>query len=133
MQGLVVKDRVHGFCESLPQESPRAQQVSLDERFHHAVASGTGTEHVELESTRARLVGASPDVDDALAALPEAFRSTIVLVDIEGLSYEEAASVLDVPVGTVRSRLYRARKTLYVSLLEFARDRGYLDERFTKG
>ncbi len=97
------------------------------------MASGTGTEHVELESTRARLVGASPDVDDALAALPEAFRSTIVLVDIEGLSYEEAASVLDVPVGTVRSRLYRARKTLYVSLLEFARDRGYLDERFTKG
>ena len=119
------------FVNRYHKDRREPQQVPLDERFHQAVGRGTGTEHVELESARAGLAGASPDVDGALAALPEVFRSTIVLVDIEGLSYEEAASALGVPVGTVRSRLYRARRILYVSLMEFARDRGYLDKRFT--
>lgn len=108
------------------------RQVPLDDRFYQLVAREAGTKHVEMGSAQSGLRGASPDVDTALAALPEAFRSTMVLVDIEGLSYEEAASVLGVPVGTVRSRLYRARKMLYVSLMDFARDRGYLDQRFEK-
>ena len=105
-------------------------QVSLDERFHEVVAKGTGTENVELQSAAVGLSGASPEIDHALAELPEVFRCAVMLVDIEGFSYEEAASVLDIPVGTVRSRLYRARKMLYVALVEFARDRGYVEGRF---
>jgi RNA polymerase sigma-70 factor (ECF subfamily) len=108
------------------------QQVPLDERFHQTAALGTEADHVEMASARGGLAGASPDVDGALGALPEAFRSAIVLVDIEGLSYEEAASVLGVPLGTVRSRLYRARKMLYVALMDFARERGYIDQRSKK-
>jgi RNA polymerase sigma-70 factor (ECF subfamily) len=106
------------------------QQVPLDEHLPEAVARFTGTEHVEMDRVQTGLTGTSPDVDAALGELPEVFRDAIVLVDIEGLSYDEAALVLDVPVGTVRSRLYRARKMLYVALTDFARDRGYLDERF---
>jgi RNA polymerase sigma-70 factor (ECF subfamily) len=48
-------------------------------------------------------------VERAFVALPEKYRRTIALVDIEGFNYAEAAAVLDVPVGTVMSRLHRAR------------------------
>ena len=53
------------------------------------------------------------------------FRSALLLVDVEELSYEEAAGALGCPVGTVRSRLFRARKALYVALREFATQAGY--------
>lgn len=51
-------------------------------------------------------------VDRALAALPEAFRQVVLLVDVDGLTYAEAARVLDIPEGTVMSRLHRARRRI---------------------
>jgi RNA polymerase sigma-70 factor (ECF subfamily) len=48
----------------------------------------------------------------------------VVLVDVEGQSYDEAAVVLGVPIGTVRSRLFRGRRILQRSLLQFAKDAG---------
>ncbi len=51
-------------------------------------------------------------VDDALAALPEKFRGVVELVDIEGKSYQDAADALGIPVGTVMSRLHRARRRM---------------------
>ena len=65
-----------------------------------------------------------PAIRKALAALPDVFRSAVVLVDVEGQSYDEAATVLGVPIGTVRSRLFRGRRLLQQSLLIFARDSG---------
>jgi RNA polymerase sigma-70 factor (ECF subfamily) len=65
-----------------------------------------------------------PAIDAAVAALPEPHHSILVLVDLEGHSYEEAAAVLEIPVGTVRSRLYRARRHVQESLLAHARDMG---------
>ena len=64
------------------------------------------------------------DLDRALAALPEHYRIVVVLADIEGLKYAEIAESLDVPVGTVRSRLARARSALQRTLWEVARDHG---------
>ena len=66
-----------------------------------------------------------PQVQRALDALPEAFRSAVMLVDIGELSYEEAATVMGCAVGTVRSRLSRARKVLFAALLTYARETGY--------
>lgn len=66
-----------------------------------------------------------PAIERALASLPAHFRGCVVLVDVEGQSYEEAAAVLGIPVGTVRSRLFRARRLLQDLLLEFARDAGF--------
>lgn len=51
-------------------------------------------------------------VENAFAALPEKFRQVVELVDLNGLAYQEAAEVLDIPVGTVMSRLHRARKRI---------------------
>jgi len=67
-----------------------------------------------------------PAITDALAQLPESFRSVVVLVDLEDQPYEAAAEVLGIPVGTVRSRLFRGRKLLQVSLAQHARDAGLL-------
>ena len=65
------------------------------------------------------------EIDQALSALPAHFRGVVVLVDLESQSYEEAAVVLDVAVGTVRSRLFRARRLLQELLFEQARAAGY--------
>jgi RNA polymerase sigma-70 factor (ECF subfamily) len=64
------------------------------------------------------------DLDRALAALPEHYRVVVVLADVEGLTYGEIAEALDVPVGTVRSRLARGRNALQRTLWTVARDRG---------
>jgi len=69
------------------------------------------------------------EITDALQTLPEEYRSTLLLVDIEELTYEEAATVLGCPIGTVRSRLARARRLLRAALTAYARDRGYLREK----
>lgn len=66
----------------------------------------------------------SDAISDAIARLPETFRVAVVLVDLEGCSYAHAAEIAGVPVGTVRSRLFRGRRLLQESLIEFARDAG---------
>jgi len=57
-----------------------------------------------------------PDIEIALAAVPDEFRSALVLVDLEGLALDTAAEILDVPVGTIKSRLFRGRRVLAESL-----------------
>jgi RNA polymerase sigma-70 factor, ECF subfamily len=60
------------------------------------------------------------EVKQAVDALPEAFRVPVLLADVEGFSYKEIAEMLDVPIGTVMSRLHRGRKALQKSLFDFA-------------
>jgi RNA polymerase sigma-70 factor (ECF subfamily) len=64
------------------------------------------------------------DLDRALDALPDLFRVAVLLVDVQGYSYPEAAEVLGVPVGTVRSRLSRARSLLQRALWRHAQEAG---------
>ncbi len=66
------------------------------------------------------------DVYKALRDLPPNFRMAIILADIEGLSYKEIAEALQIPIGTVMSRISRARRQLQQSLWKYAKDRGYL-------
>ncbi len=57
-----------------------------------------------------------PDIEEALAALSVEFRSAVVLVDLQGMSLEQASDTLEVPTGTIKSRLFRARRQLAQSL-----------------
>jgi len=61
----------------------------------------------------------SSEIVEAMAKLPEEYRSALLLCDVEGFSYQEIAEILNVPIGTVRSRLNRARNRLQQSLLEY--------------
>lgn len=65
--------------------------------------------------------------------LPEDYRMAVVLSDLEGLSYQEISEMADVPVGTVKSRLFRGRRILQKGLYDFAVSRGYLKPRPDEG
>jgi RNA polymerase sigma-70 factor, ECF subfamily len=68
------------------------------------------------------------DIKKAVEALPENFRIPVLLADLEGLSYQEIADILEIPIGTVMSRLHRGRKAMQKALWEFASKRGLLPE-----
>ena len=68
------------------------------------------------------------DVQAALDSLPEGFRMAVWLADVEGFSYKEIAEILDVPIGTVMSRLHRGRKALEKLLWDKVKERGLVDD-----
>ena len=83
-----------------------------------AVSAGRSAEEEVLEHFT------EGDVKEAVEALPEQFRMAVLLADVEGFSYKEIADILDVPIGTVMSRLHRGRKALQKTLHDFGRERG---------
>ena len=68
------------------------------------------------------------EVKEAIESLPEAYRLAVLLADVEGFAYKEIAEILDVPIGTVMSRLHRGRKALQKELYDFAERRGLLPD-----
>ena len=84
-----------------------------------------GSEGAEA-SAEAQVLDALPDEDvqEALASLPDQFRLAVLLADVEGFSYKEIAEILEVPIGTVMSRLHRGRRALERRLWDVMRDRG---------
>ncbi|HEX7168163.1 MAG TPA: sigma-70 family RNA polymerase sigma factor [Acidimicrobiales bacterium] len=69
------------------------------------------------------------DVKEAVEALPENFRIAVLLADVEGFSYKEIADILEIPIGTVMSRLHRGRKALQKALFDFGAQRGLVGDR----
>ena len=72
------------------------------------------------------------EVTIAINSLPIDFRTVVLLCDVEGFTYEEISKIIDVPIGTVRSRLFRARNMLKEKLKEYANTLGYRDKRRRK-
>jgi RNA polymerase sigma-70 factor (ECF subfamily) len=66
------------------------------------------------------------EVRQALMELPEVFRSCLILADLEGFSYQEIADILEIPRGTVMSRLFRARRAMRRALARYGREHGYI-------
>jgi RNA polymerase sigma-70 factor (ECF subfamily) len=102
-------------------------QVELEDGDVEAMASVM----VHVNAVRDGVDGAltridlAPALTDALGRLHEPFRSAVVLVDVEDQSYEAASEILAVPIGTVRSRLFRGRRLLQEMLLTYAADAGF--------
>ena len=104
------------------QREPEAISIEeLEEKFHRSLAAAGGDTQL---TQNLREVGT--EVDKALNQLPESFRLAVLLVDVEEMSYEEAAAVLRCPIGTLRSRLFRARKLLFIELQPYAQRKGYV-------
>lgn len=78
------------------------------------------------ETRRARQDGVSDEVQAALASLPAEFRSVVILVDYDELTYQEVADTLQCPIGTVMSRLHRGRRILKRRLRNYAEQEGYI-------
>lgn len=97
----------------------------IDQAYESMVARHEGSGEDNPESLFfSRLM--DHEVEQALRELPEEFRSAVILVDIEELRYDEAARVLDCPIGTVRSRVSRGRRMLQLALKEYALKRGMI-------
>lgn len=103
----------------LPDEDEESPSFSLYERLHQPFLLWWGNPEDRFFDRLLR-----EDLEEALEELPEIHRSVIVLADVQGFTYAEIAEVLEVPVGTVRSRLSRARSRLQQALWEHAEDRG---------
>ena len=102
--------------------------VSIDEMeevYHRELAApGWDDDFAMLASSNLEWQG--EEITQALSKLPEDFRAAVLLVDVEQFTYEEAAGVLNCPVGTLRSRLFRARRVLFVELRDYARKIGFI-------
>ncbi len=96
---------IQNFYENV--KSDRAQTNNLDNDFYNNLLDDELTE--------------------AINRLPSKMRETFLLCDLEGYSYEEIADLVGCPVGTVRSRLHRARHMLQELLFDYAKDKGYLN------
>ncbi len=106
--------------------APRdARMVAVEEQTLQSLADAGYPLGAAPEVTRALAsLDLGPAIRVAVDALPDGFREVVQLVELQELPYAEAAEVLDIPVGTVRSRLFRARRLLQAALLEHARDAG---------
>jgi RNA polymerase sigma-70 factor, ECF subfamily len=116
------------FINKYRQATRRPAEVELGELedlylFKRLGESGTGgASRSAEEDALDRFV--DTDIKEAVEALPEAFRLPVLLADVEGFSYKEIAEIMDVPIGTVMSRLHRGRKQLQRALWRVAEERG---------
>jgi RNA polymerase sigma-70 factor (ECF subfamily) len=104
---------------------PRHQTVVGDLPTHDPQRSVRAFEAHGIENEEIFLDLFGDEVNTHLAELPEEFRRAVLLCDVEGLRYDEIAGILDVPIGTVRSRISRGRAHLRDRLSEYARELGY--------
>ena len=123
LKAWLYKILTNTFINIVPGQEAPPEQVDLDdtEDFYLYRRLG-GLEAANADRTpEAEVLDEIPDeiVKDALEALPEQFRMAVLLADVEGFSYKEIAEIMDVPIGTVMSRLHRGRKQLQKALWEF--------------
>jgi len=111
----------NAFINEYHMRDRRPTVVDYDEVGERSVFEQVGTEDPESRFFE-NLV--DERITAAIEALPEDFRVPLVLSDLQGLSYPEIASALSLPVGTVKSRLFRARRRLQRELYDYAREVG---------
>jgi len=128
LKAWLYKILTNTFINSYRSKKRRPEQVDLDdtEDFFLFRRLG-GLEAAEAGRTpESEVLESIPDevVKEALESLPEQFRMAVLLADVEGFSYKEIAEIMDVPIGTVMSRLHRGRKQLQQRLWNFGIEQG---------
>ncbi|MDH3464181.1 MAG: sigma-70 family RNA polymerase sigma factor, partial [Acidimicrobiia bacterium] len=120
------------FINKYRKDSRRPNEVDLgvveDLYLYRRIGSEESAEASRTTEERVLDGLVESDIKRAVEDLPENFRIPVLLADLEGMSYQEIADILDIPIGTVMSRLHRGRKAMQKTLWEFARNRGLLPE-----
>jgi RNA polymerase sigma-70 factor (ECF subfamily) len=108
------------------QRRPEETDLAEIEDFYLYRRIGGLEEALAARSAEDELIDLFTDdeVKQALEDLPESFRLPVLLADVEGFSYKEIAEMLEIPIGTVMSRLHRGRKAMQKALYDFAEQRG---------
>ena len=115
----------NSYINNYRKKSKKPQEVDFDEvaTFYETIrAERTETSDLEDKMFRELI---DDDLSKALEEIPEDFRTVVLLCDVEDFTYEEIANMLDVPIGTIRSRLHRGRNLLKAQLMDYATKRGY--------
>ena len=128
LKAWLYKILTNTFINSYRAKKRRPEETDLDdtEDFYLYRRLG-GLEAAAADRTpESEVLEAIPEavVKEALESLPEQFRMAVMLADVEGFSYKEIAEILDIPIGTVMSRLHRGRKALQKTLHDFGMQRG---------
>lgn len=106
-------------------EPGKVDYEEVENFYENVKPSSTDSAHLEKDIYDNLL---DDELSEAINSLPDDFKTVVILCDIEGFTYEEIADFIDVPVGTVRSRLHRARKMLFTKLQKYASERGYISK-----
>jgi RNA polymerase sigma-70 factor, ECF subfamily len=109
------------------QAPPQSDFADIEESFESQLSEDFGRKIKDPEEELLENV-LDEDIQRALDELPPDYRMVVLLADLEGFSYKEIADILEVPVGTVMSRLYRGRRLMEQAMLRYAREHGYLRE-----
>lgn len=119
----------NAFINQYRKRSRQPQQVDYEDFTHYQEGDDRGFSNVlDLrEELFQNMMG--DEISHALNSLPVDFRTVVLLCDIEGFTYEEIAKIMDIPIGTVRSRLHRARNMLKDQLRDYAKEHGYKEKR----
>jgi RNA polymerase sigma factor (sigma-70 family) len=120
----------NAFINEYRKKSKQPNKVDINEvsNFHQEEEGTNFSSYMDLRTEMyENMMG--DEVTIALERLPEEFRTVIVLCDLEGFSYEEIADIIDIPIGTVRSRLHRARNVLKEELRKYAQNLGFKEKR----
>ena len=123
----------NAYINEYRKKSKRPTQVDFEQIVtYHQADDDHGSGYMDLrEEIFSNMMG--DEVTTAINALPIDFRTVILLCDVEGFTYEEISKIIDVPIGTVRSRLFRARNMLKEKLHNYAETLGYEDIRGKRG
>jgi RNA polymerase sigma-70 factor (ECF subfamily) len=109
------------------QKRKERHSVAVDDQELESLASARAQNVARaagLDDMYSRL-DLAPAIERAIASLEPHYRDVVLLVDVDGMQYDQVASLLDIPIGTVRSRLYRARRLLQDALISYAIDAGF--------
>jgi len=120
------------YINKYRKESRRPSEVDLgtveDLYLYRNIGSEESAEAARTTEERVLDGLVEADIKKAVEDLPENFRLPVLLADLEGFSYKEISDILDIPIGTVMSRLHRGRKAMQKSLWEYAVKRGLVPE-----
>lgn len=120
----------NGYINQYRKKSRRPAKVDFEEfiGYQDKEESSNVSEYQDLRTEIfENLLG--DEVTVAINSLPIDFRTVILLCDVEGFTYEEIAKIIDIPIGTVRSRLHRSRNMLKEKLKKYAETLGFQDKR----
>lgn len=118
----------NSYINGYRKKTKNPQQVDYNEvAVFYETIRAEHTESSDLEHNMFRQL-MDDDLSRALNNIPEDFRTVVLLCDVEDFTYEEIANMLDVPIGTIRSRLHRGRNLLKAHLTDYASKRGYIPD-----
>ena len=137
-QGTKAKSWLFTICRNVFLR--KRERVQRHDEIVSESAGRTGPGPTPVNPVWVSVLGVDPESDffesivddrivEAISDLPEEYRTAVVLSDLEGLPYAEIAELMEVPVGTVKSRLFRGRRQLQKVLYDYAVEMGYIPAR----